>query len=82
MRCQVKNMKRYIWVVIMFKFARLEMRLSCHASYHLNTSLMRPSIAPRLSEVWSWSWRTQVWTGPDPKCPGPGPDTGGPGPEL
>ena len=30
---------------IMFKFVRLKMRLSCHASYHLNTSLMGPSIA-------------------------------------
>ena len=26
-----------------------------------------------LSKVRSWTWRTQVRTGPDPKCPGPGP---------
>ena len=36
----------------------------------------------RLSKVWSWTWWTQVWMGPDPKCLGPGPDMGGAGPEL
>ena len=36
----------------------------------------------RLSKVLSWTWQTQVQTGPDPKCLGPGPDMGGPGPEL
>ena len=42
------------------------------------------SSAHRLSEVRSWTWQTQVWTGPDPKCPGPGPagEWSGPGTNL
>ena len=52
----------------------LEWKGSARLQYVLN----------RLSKVRSWSWRTQVWTGPDPKYPGPGPagEWTKPGPNL
>ena len=64
------------------KFSNHQVCVKTASHYHVNIPLSTTILLFRLSEVQSWTWQTQVWTGLDPKCPGPGSDTGGLGPEL